>query len=125
MHANRIELALEHIPASSVAKENFSEAEKQQAEELLKESTGGDGVWGQAEWYHWCGEHGISLDIADQLWYWYHPEEYDGELYKERRKQANFDRPGVPEWVAEQVRRAEGITNPEEARDFLRNYEMK
>lgn len=87
--ANRIDLALEHIPASSLAKDQLSLRVGVEAEELLQETSKEDGIWGKAEWYYFAGDKGISADVADQLWYWYHPDEYDGDLYENKRADVN------------------------------------
>lgn len=122
MHAERLELALEHIPASPLAKDEIPQGLRSEAEELLIETSKEDGLWDKGDWYYWCGDNDVSADVADQLWFWYHPDEYNGDLYEEKRQQANFDRPGVPEWMAEDIRREDGMTSVEETRSFMDEY---
>jgi len=85
---NRIEQAIRNIPASSLAREQFELDWCMEAESLLKHTQSKHG-FGKAEWYHFAGDRGIDLDVADQIWYWYHPDEYDGDLYENKRKEVN------------------------------------
>lgn len=86
--ANRIEQAIRHIPASSLAREQFDLDDGVESEQLLRDTQTEHG-FGKAEWYHFAGDRGIDLDVADQIWFWYHPDEYDGDLYDEKREEVN------------------------------------
>lgn len=86
--ANRIEQAIRHIPASSLAKEQFELEWCMKAEQLLMDTKREHG-FDKAEWYHFAGDRGIDLDVAEQIWFWYHPEEYDGNLYELKRTEVN------------------------------------
>lgn len=87
-----LDLALRHIPASDEVDGLFEKpTEHAKARELLIETAIEGGIWGKAEWYYFAGDHGLSQDVADQLWFWFHPDEYDGDLYETTRVEAGLN----------------------------------